>query len=451
MERALKVRMRPMLRLAFAIVAIVWLVAEVGASLQTRKIEANVRDIVDNAVASILLVQRMSTDVQRRRMLIDQHIMEKRTAEMARLETEIARTQADYTAAMREYAPIAIYPGEAEARDRLATDVAAVDAPIVEVLALSRNNSDVEAQARMVALEPKFDAIEGDIDALLRINRAAAVRAEGQVHAQQNDATIFHFAMTLAAVLATLALGVVATRIVNDRERRLQEDAVLLEQKNQELDAFAGRVAHDLRGPLGTMSLAASTLAKQAPAAEPTVAVLRRGIARMNGLIEDLLKLSRVGTVARDAVADAGAVAALVEDDLQRRVKEVDGALHVDVEKALVHCDEGFLREVIWNLGENAVKYRRVDVRATIDVTGRVRAQFYELTVADNGAGMSPEDARRAFDPFFRGKSAGRAEGTGLGLSIVKRVVEASGGSVSVRSREGEGTTFVVELPLAGG
>ena len=68
----------------------------------------------------------------------------------------------------------------------------------------------------------------------------------------------------------------------------------------------------------------------------------------------------------------------------------------------------------------------------------------------DNGVGMSPEDARRVFEPFFRAQRVQERPGTGLGLSIVKRVIEGSGGAVTVDSRLGEGTTFRAKLPLAG-
>lgn len=123
--------------------------------------------------------------------------------------------------------------------------------------------------------------------------------------------------------------------------------------------------------------------------------------------------------------------------------------LRVEAASGIVLCREGLLRQVLWNLGENAMKYRRSGVRLEVEIRGRTANHTYELTVSDNGTGMSKSVAGHAFDAFFRGEQIQPTPGSGLGLSIVKRVVEASGGSVSVESIIGVGTTFKVHLPLA--
>jgi signal transduction histidine kinase len=120
--------------------------------------------------------------------------------------------------------------------------------------------------------------------------------------------------------------------------------------------------------------------------------------------------------------------------------------LQVDVQSAKVRCAEGFLRQVLFNLAENAIKYRNPEEPARVEIRGHGLADGYELSVQDNGLGMTPEEASRAFEPFYRSPRAAAAGGTGLGLSIVKRVVEASGGSVHVESKVGKGTTVVARL-----
>ena len=84
-----------------------------------------------------------------------------------------------------------------------------------------------------------------------------------------------------------------------------------------------------------------------------------------------------------------------------------------------------------------------------IEIRGRITQRTYEFSVSDNGTGMSPWEVQHAFEPFFRGEQVRSTPGTGLGLSIVKRVVEATGGSVSVESVPARGTTFKIRLPLA--
>ena len=131
----------------------------------------------------------------------------------------------------------------------------------------------------------------------------------------------------------------------------------------------------------------------------------------------------------------------------------VDGShvnLLVDVQTATVRCSEGLLRQVMWNLADNAMKYRRAEVCSRIAIRGRVAGGGYELSVEDNGAGISADDTGKVFAPFYRGAGETGPPGTGLGLSIVKRAVEANGGTVSVTSELGRGSTFVARLPLGG-
>jgi signal transduction histidine kinase len=206
-------------------------------------------------------------------------------------------------------------------------------------------------------------------------------------------------------------------------------------------------VAHDLGNPLNTVNLATAKLAHEAPQADATLAIVRRGVARMRTLINDLLTLSRIDAQPPDAVSETAVVARSIESDLSTKVTDVHGTLRVAVESARVHCTEGLLREVLWNLGENAVKYRRPEVPLELEVTGRAD-HGYEFRVSDNGAGMPPDEVRHAFEPFFRGTQMQSMPGTGLGLAIVKRVVEVSGGTVSIESAVGRGTTVVVKLPL---
>jgi signal transduction histidine kinase len=222
-----------------------------------------------------------------------------------------------------------------------------------------------------------------------------------------------------------------------------------LTEQNRELDAFAGRVAHDLRGPLTTISLAAGRLEEVTPHERSTSAILRRGVSRMEQLIRDLLTLSRVDSQPANAAADPAVVAAMVADDLGKPVAEAGGTLEVAVDPGSVHCSDGLLRDVLANLVENALKYRREDPPA-IKVEGHRVGGEYELRVRDNGIGMSAEEARHAFDAFYRAlRAPNEVPGTGLGLSIVKRVVDVCGGRISVESKLDQGTTFIVELPLA--
>ena len=116
-----------------------------------------------------------------------------------------------------------------------------------------------------------------------------------------------------------------------------------------------------------------------------------------------------------------------------------------------MRCPEGLLTEALINLADNALKYRRPDEPPRVKMSGHTVGRRYELRVADNGIGMSLDERRQAFAPFYRAHRDPSAPGSGLGLSIVKRIAEASGGDVAVDSALGVGTTFVMHLPLVDG
>ena len=436
------------LRLAFAGIVGTFLLASALGIYRASVSQSENRHTVERMLASVELVSRLGTDVDQKRLLIDAHIFQKEAVDMARIEERIARVDADFAATERAFEPFATGNGERVVWDDLRNQTAAMQAPIEKALALSRVNRDEEARAVLVELEGGFDAIARDATTLVRINRADADEEMAKVRAAQRESLLFGGIITAAGVALSLLVAALVTRSIQRREDQLRESTALLEQRNRELDAFAGRVAHDLRGPLTTINVAASRLAERAPQEEGTSAVLRRGVSRMEMLIRDLLALSRIDAEADDVTADPAVAAASVAEELGPRVRAEGGSLRVAVRPACVRCNEGLLRQVLWNLIDNAIKYRRSDAPPDIEVRGQSQATWYELRVADQGMGLSHEDARHVFEPFFRALQSREAPGTGLGLSIVKRVVEVHGGSVTVDSRLGQGTTFTIRLPL---
>jgi signal transduction histidine kinase len=169
----------------------------------------------------------------------------------------------------------------------------------------------------------------------------------------------------------------------------------------------------------------------------------------MEALVEDLLALARIETQTHGR-CDPAVVVAEIEGDFASRLEAEKGVLRVSVSHAEVSCSEGLLRQAVANLVENAVKYHRAEAAPEVDISGSSCDSAYDLRVSDNGVGMSQEEAARVFEPFYRSPRTQDLPGTGLGLSIVSRVAEASGGRLSVETKLGQGSTFVVHLPLAG-
>jgi two-component system, OmpR family, sensor kinase len=438
------------LRGAMLLIIAALVLTSVVSMFEMRAVLARDRALVNQMLSSVELVSRLSRDVDEKRLLVDAHIFEKRTQSMSMLEANIAKLDADYAAAAGAYEPLARLTSQERAWQRLQDDVSAIERPLERTLDLSRKNQDTDARAAMVSIESRFDAIARTADSLIKTNHDEANRTLAQVRSLQLRATLLLVGITAAGTLAALFVAAWMTRALKRRDEEVLRASLRLEEQNRELDAFSGRVAHDLRGPLSTISLAVSRLAKHVPQEEGSLPTFRRGVARMEQLIQDLLALSRIDAESAGAASETATVVAAVEEELRPTVERANGRLRVDVAPAMVRCKDGLLHQVLWNLGENAVNYRCVDRRLEVGIEGRELGPSYELRVSDNGPGMSPEEACRVFEPFFRGEETRSSiPGTGLGLSIVRRIVEASDGTVSVESQIGRGSTFVIRLPLA--
>lgn len=217
---------------------------------------------------------------------------------------------------------------------------------------------------------------------------------------------------------------------------------------------FVANISHELRTPVGAMSLLAETLiGEDDPAVIETLAArILNEATRVTRTIEDLLELSRIEhglDQSREAVPlqrviteAADAVAAAAEQ------RGVSVGVSQPEEALLVLGDRRQLRTAIYNLLDNAVKYA-VEGEGVVSVRARQHDDVIEVQVQDNGIGIPRRDLDRVFERFYRvDRGRSRASGgTGLGLSIVRHVVANHGGRITVDSTEGEGTTFQMELP----
>ncbi|OQX69860.1 MAG: hypothetical protein B6A08_03005 [Sorangiineae bacterium NIC37A_2] len=223
---------------------------------------------------------------------------------------------------------------------------------------------------------------------------------------------------------------------------------------------FVANVSHELRTPVTSVCSASETLAILLEDDEESkrkfLDIISRNAARMKALVEDLLDLSRIESRQFSLTLEIVEVHELVESVLRLHVGNAEKRrveLTSRVEKSFppVRIDRKALEHVLSNLVDNAVKYagegKHVQVLAETD------GQFARILVKDDGPGIEERHLPRLFERFYR-VDAGRSRavgGTGLGLSIVKNLVESMSGSVSVQSKVGSGTTFIVKVPLARG
>jgi two-component system, OmpR family, phosphate regulon sensor histidine kinase PhoR len=219
---------------------------------------------------------------------------------------------------------------------------------------------------------------------------------------------------------------------------------------------FVANASHELRSPLTTVRAAAETLRtvdNDQAAAERFIELIQRNAERLANLIDDLLELSRIES--RDLKLDLEeldltTVAERTISQHAHRAQLKKIGLSQDFTTAVhVRADRRALEHILGNLIDNAIKYcpegAQIRMGAAAEKT-RVR-----VFVSDNGPGIAAEHQPRIFERFYR-VDAGRSRelgGTGLGLSIVKHLVEALGGTVSVESRVGSGSTFSFTLQRA--
>ncbi len=221
---------------------------------------------------------------------------------------------------------------------------------------------------------------------------------------------------------------------------------------------FVANVSHELKTPLTAIRGLVETLLDDEAMGTATrrrfLTKLRDQSARLSALTADLLALSQLESRDEAFELKADDVRPPVEEAVRQfaalsEQKEVTLAATLPDSPVVVLCEPDAVRRLAENLLDNAVKYTpaggRVEVRLTTQDDEAV------LEVADTGIGIEPRDQARIFERFYRVDTARSRElgGTGLGLSIVKHIVQAHGGTVSVESAPGRGSTFRVRLPLA--
>ncbi len=244
-------------------------------------------------------------------------------------------------------------------------------------------------------------------------------------------------------------IGVVLLRLLARQRRLVTAHLQGLADMNRELDAFAGRAAHDLRSPMNPIR-GYSDLLLESPGlsddAKKMARRIRTSVDRMAKVVDDMLALSTAGRPHPGACSTPEIVAAVVEE-LGPELHGVE--LTTEVAPSKIACSGGLLNQLLRNLIGNAIKYRADSRPLKVKVSTRSVEPMIELVVEDNGQGMDAETAAHAFEPMFRGRPDLETPGHGLGLAIVERIVRASGGTCSVSSALDQGTRIAIQLPRA--
>jgi len=249
------------------------------------------------------------------------------------------------------------------------------------------------------------------------------LRKDGDIRvALWNSANIY--AEDGKTLLATIAQGIDITN------RKKAEE--LLKKQREELSAFAHTVSHDLKNYINIIRNYAQFSLLKKESAEKNSQEIVDITKKMENFVNRQLQL-----------ADAGkAIGEPEKVDLNKLIGEVGKMYSVEIQtKGLptIKGDPQRLKEAFHNLIDNAVKHGEAD---RIEISSEKKENIYVIHVKDNGKGIPKEDIDKIFDMGYS------KTGTGIGLTIVKKIVEAHDGNISVRSKEGKGTTFEIIFPI---
>lgn len=238
-------------------------------------------------------------------------------------------------------------------------------------------------------------------------------------------------------------------------QQELERLAASLKRSNAELEQFAHVASHDMKEPLLLIIAFAERLLARWPekfdgkAGEYLGRILKAG-QQLQELVDDILQLSKVRSSAHPfGAVELDELLREVLGDFEEKIRQAQGNVGVG-SLAAIEGDRIQLRQLFQNLIANALKYRQKNLPPVIEIKGRtLPGKIYEITVQDNGIGFEEKYAERIFQPFVRLHGRHEYEGTGIGLATCEKIVARHGGRIIAKSRPGEGSIFIIQLPLA--
>lgn len=233
------------------------------------------------------------------------------------------------------------------------------------------------------------------------------------------------------------------------------DDVTEQEHREQLRREFTSNVSHELKTPLTSISGFAEVLSTGIFKNKDDVihfgTLIRKEALRLLQMIEEIMHLARIEDGKRQIHPERLRLSGLIQDIVEFMepvLMEKKVTVHCTMDDTEVWADRGLFREMIMNLLDNAVKYNRPGGHVYIDVRHDGHKAFF--VIRDTGIGIPEDKQQRVFERFYRADSSRsrKIKGTGLGLAIVKHIVEQHHGTIALNSKENEGTTITVTLPI---
>lgn len=225
---------------------------------------------------------------------------------------------------------------------------------------------------------------------------------------------------------------------------------------------FVNNMTHELKTPISTISLAGQMLSEPSiRKSESSLTHLSEVIVeeskRLRFQVEKVLQLSvldKTGSTLKFSVVNANSIINNVVNTFKLKVEKQGGTINANLDAidADIKVDEMQFTNVIFNLLDNALKYMKEDEEPNLEIyTADISDKRLEIRISDNGIGIKKEDAKHIFEKFYRVSTGNRhdVKGFGLGLAYVQKMITAFGGTITVESEFGIGSTFIITLPIA--
>jgi two-component system phosphate regulon sensor histidine kinase PhoR len=224
---------------------------------------------------------------------------------------------------------------------------------------------------------------------------------------------------------------------------------------------FINNMTHEFKTPISTISLAAQMLQDQSVAKSPEMfgklsGVISSETKRLRFQVDKVLQMSMFDDKNTASLKmkelDANELLSGIINTFAVKVEQNGGTItsRLEAEDPFIFVDEMHFTNVVFNLMDNAMKYRRSDVPLSLEISTKNVGDKFVLSIKDNGIGISKDNLKRIFDKFYRVHTGNvhDVKGFGLGLAYVKQMVKAHRGSIRAESELGVGTTFIIVLPL---
>jgi signal transduction histidine kinase len=417
------------------------------AEYRARRMHDLTAEIANNESPSILYLAAARAELRDLQRLLTTHVLLASTGQPAPTQP-LKEVRDRLRENLQAYFALPALPDERELWQRIDKELTDVDVLAGKIMQATAGGRYPAAQKLLVDELP--DAIDDEADAIMadiRLNAARVREVAEQIDSERRRRTLWVFGLDGVSVALAIALAVLALRTLSGNEE-------IVRRRSEELEGFAGRVAHDLLNPISAaeMSLAATERGAAGNERMATLAARgRRSLSRARRLIDDLFAFAQAG--ARPVPGVTAAVAEIVDGVVEeQRVPALERGITIAVTPppapVAVRCASGVLASLLSNLLRNAIKHMGNSKRRQIEVRIEPRHDRVRFEVEDTGPGLPPELMPQAFDPYVRGTGTSEP-GLGLGLATVRRLVEGHYGRYGVTSTPGEGALFWFELPAA--